>query len=131
MPELVGESLTKYRRRQLEIICIWIVDSILKSSVHDCPGRNDFSGRRIECTLKSESDDFRRQTQPIENAPVRVKQNRALSAAVAGIRIWGLSAHVASHCQEVVDGFHITVCGKAAHRQKAAAIGDCEICGGH
>src|SRR6266566_8282801 len=116
MPELVGESLIKFCCRQLEISCARIVDPILKSSVQDGTRRNDFSGRRIECTLKSKSDDFRRQTQPIENAPVRVKQNRALSAAVAGIRIWGLPAHVASHRQEVVDGFYITVCGKAAHR---------------
>src|ERR1700676_392632 len=120
MSEFVCEGLIEFVLCQLKIICAWIVDSILKSSVQDCSGRDDPSRGGVERTLKSKSDDFRRQTQPIKNGSIRVKHNRALSAAVAGIRIRGLSTHIASHRKEVVHRLDITVCGKGGYRNYTA-----------
>ena len=124
MPELVGECLIKFCRSQLEVICVWIVDSILKSPVQNGSCRNDFSGRRIERTLKSESNDFRRQTQSIKNGSVSVEHDRTLSSAVAGIGIRRLACDIARHSQEVRNRLHVTVCGKAPHRQQATGTID-------
>src|SRR5882762_11313 len=131
MPELVRESLIKFSRRQLEIVCAWIVDSILKSSVQYGSGGNDFSGGGIESTLKSEPDDFGRQTQPVKNAPVGIEHDRTLSSAIAGVRVRGLAGNITCHGKEVVDGLHVTIDRKSTHGEKATRIGDGKIGGRH
>src|SRR5204862_3352005 len=109
MPELVGECLIKFCRSQLEVICVWIVDSILKSPVQNGSCRNGFSGRRIERTLKSESNDFRRQTQSIKNGSLSVEHERTLSSAVPGVGSRPLAPDIARHSPEASNRRHATV----------------------
>src|SRR2546427_1248146 len=131
MPELVGECLIKFCRSQLEIICVWVVDSILKSPVQNGCCRNDLSGRRIERTLKSESDDFRRQTQSIKNGSVSIEHDWTLSSAVAGIGIRRLAGNIACHSQEVRNRLHVAVCRKAPHCKKSARVGQGQVSRGY
>src|ERR1700731_1516350 len=127
MPELVGESLIEFGRGQLKITRVRIVNPILKSSVQDGSCRNDFSCRRIESALKGKSNDFWRETEPVENAAVRIEHDGALAPAIAGIRVRRLAGNITCDREKIVNCFDVTICGEASYRKQPTCVGQREV----